>query len=373
MKIVIISNAYKGNLSSIEVANYIEQGVKRVLECDIIKLAVADGGDGTLDTLVAMGGMKKSVRVLDALGNEVDSYYGILNNNKGVIEMALASGLAMLDKDRLDSLKASTYGTGMLIRALLDEGVRDIIIGIGGSATTDGGTGMAEALGVRFYDSQDNILRMSGGNLSKINKIDCSNIDERIKECKITVAADVSNSLYGENGAALVYSPQKGADKEQVRILDNGLINLSEKVNEYLNKDIAQMKGAGAAGGLGYGLAVFCDAQIKSGIDTILDAIDYEKHLEGADLVFTGEGKIDNQSAYGKVPAGVAQRAKAKGIPVIAIAGSIGEINELYDIGINAVISTAEGDCTLEYAIMNAPRLIANAAERVIRIMEVAK
>lgn len=373
MKIVIISNAYKGNLSSMEVNNYIEEGIKRVIDAKIVKLAVADGGDGTLDTLVLQGGKKIKTIVKDPLGREIDSYYGILDNNKGIIEMALASGIALLDKDELNPMLASTYGTGMLIRKLLDEGVRDITIGIGGSATNDGGTGMAQALGVKFYDSYDKLLDMNGENLSKVSRIDIGGLDKRIKDSKITVACDVTNPLYGKEGAAKIYARQKGANDKQIALLDKGLMNLNAKVIELLGIDNSNYSGAGAAGGLGYGLVTFLGAELKQGIETILDAIDYDKHLQGANIVFTGEGRIDNQSQYGKVPAGVAKRAKKKNIPVIAIAGSIGEMNELYDIGITAVISTAEGDCTLEYAIRNAPKLIANASERVIRIMEAVR
>ena len=370
MKIVIVSNAYKGSRTSIEVANDIERGVLRVVNAEIIKLSIADGGDGTLETLLsAIGGKKLIVSAVNPLNKPINAPVAVLDNGKGVVEMALVSGLALLDKRDRNPLKATSYGTGQLIKALLDEGVRDIIIGIGGSATNDGGTGMAEALGVKFYDKNNNILHMNGENLIHIESIDMSGLDNRIDECNITVACDVTNPLYGTEGAAYVYSPQKGADANQVILLDKGLMNLSSIMNQTIGFDNSSHSGAGAAGGMGYGLMSFLNAKLLSGINTLLNAIEYDRHLEGADLVFTGEGRIDEQSAYGKVPAGVAERAKAKGIPVVAIAGSIGrDIDKLYEIGIDAVISITEGPCNLDYAINNASELIANAAERVMRI-----
>ena len=374
MKIVIISNAYKGSRSSMEVAEDIERGIRKVRDAEIVKLCVADGGDGTLATLVsAAGGTIKKCRVLNPIGKEITSTYGILNNNKGVIEMALVSGLALLTQDERNPMKASSYGTGQLIKALLDDGVREIIIGIGGSATNDGGTGMAEALGVRFYDKEGSLLRMNGANLNLLSRIDMSNLDDRIRECTITVACDVTNPLYGQEGAAYVYASQKGARGKELEILDRGLINLSNVVKAATHKDYSLVSGTGAAGGMGFGLMSFLGARLMPGIDTMLEAINYELHLEEADLVFTGEGRIDYQSAFGKVPAGVATRAKAKNIPVIAIAGSIGEgIEKLYELGISAVVSIAEGPCTIDYSMANASQLVENAAERVMRILELS-
>ena len=372
MKIVIVSNAYKGSRTSMEVAYDIERGIRKVIDAEIIKLSVADGGDGTLDALVSS--VKGEIYHIDAknpIGVTIKAPFGILSNGKGVIEMALISGLALMDKQDRTPMKASSYGMGQIITELLNRGVREIILGIGGSATNDGGTGMAEALGVRFYDKNNDLLHMNGENLLKLARIDTSNIDKRIKNCHITVACDVTNPLYGPTGAAYVYASQKGATEEQIPLLDNGLINLSNVLKLINGYDYANVKGAGAAGGMGYGLMTFLGAKLLSGIDTMLTAIEYDKYLEGADLVITGEGMLDYQSAYGKVPSGVAIRAKAKGIPVIAIVGSIGEgAEKLYDVGISAIISIAEGPCNIDYSLKNASKLITNCAERVMRIME---
>jgi len=373
MKIVIISNAYKGSRSSMEVAEDIETGIKRVnSDADCVKLSVADGGDGTLQTLIkAVGGKQLFIKAKNPVGKIINAFYGILNNGKGVIEMALISGLALLSKSDRNPMKTSSYGTGQLIKELLDKGVRDIIIGIGGSATNDAGTGMAEALGVKFYDCDGNILSMCGENLINVSDIDFSGLDERIAETRITVACDVSNPLYGEEGAAFVYAPQKGAKPDEVEILDQGLKNLAIVMQALTGTDNSLVSGAGAAGGMGFGLMSFLQARLLPGIDTMLEAINFDDHIEGADLIITGEGRVDYQSAFGKVPSGVAVRARARRIPVIAIAGSIGEgAEKLYELGVSAVISIAEGPCSLDYSIKNSSYLISNAAERVMRIME---
>ncbi|MGI6701335.1 MAG: glycerate kinase [Christensenellales bacterium] len=372
MKIVIISNAYKGSRTSVEVANDIERGIKRVADAECVKLSAADGGDGTLETLInAVGGKIYYKKALNPLGKCIQAAFGILDNGKGVVEMALVSGLALLKKYEKNPMKTTSYGTGQMIKELLNKGVKDIIVGIGGSATNDGGAGMAEALGVKFYDSDGNLLKMCGGNLSDISDIDFSGLDERIADTKITVACDVTNPLYGEDGAAYVYAPQKGAGKREVELLDEGLRTLATVVHSVKGVDNSLVSGAGAAGGMGYGLMTFLNARLLPGVDTMLEAVNYEEHLDGADLVITGEGRIDYQSAFGKVPAGVAIRAKARNIPVIAIAGSIGEgAEKLYELGVSAIISIAEGPCSLDYAISNSSELIADTAERIMRIME---
>jgi len=371
-KIVIASNAFKGSLDSYSVASNIEIGIKRVLQgIKIIKLSISDGGDGTLDTLMqATGGTIIETCALDPIRKKINCNYGVLRNGTGVVEMALVSGLALLDSNKLNTSITTSYGTGQLIKELLDKGITRIIIGIGGSATTDCGCGMAEALGIKFYDKADNLLEMTGEKMCEVVRIDMSGVDKRIASCNISVACDINNPLFGENGAAYIYSKQKGATMEQIEQLDSGLINISSIMKKDYGIDNAMVNGVGAAGGMGYGLMSFLGASLNSGIDTILNAIDFEKHLEGADLVFTGEGAIDYQSAYGKVPAGVAKLAKARNIPVIVIAGGIGEgVSSLYDIGITSCVTIAPAPCTLEYCLQNAPRLVADASERVMRII----
>ena len=257
MKIVIISNAYKGSRTSVEVANDIERGIKRVADAECVKLSAADGGDGTLETLInAVGGKIYYKKALNPLGKCIQAAFGILDNGKGVVEMALVSGLALLKKYEKNPMKTTSYGTGQMIKELLNKGVKDIIVGIGGSATNDGGAGMAEALGVKF-ETDGNLLKMCGGNLSDISDIDFSGLDERIADTKITVACDVTNPLYGEDGAAYVYAPQKGAGKREVELLDEGLRTLATVVHSVKGVDNSLVSGAGAAGGMGYGLMTF--------------------------------------------------------------------------------------------------------------------
>jgi len=372
MKVLIAPDSFKGSNSSLKVAEAIEEGVYKALpEAVIEKVPIGDGGEGTVEALVAANeGDFVTAQVTGPLGDPVEATYGIIDENTAVLEMAAASGLGLVPEFERDIKKATTYGTGEMIRHALDEGVREIIIGIGGSATNDGGTGMAAALGYRFLDANGNLLPQGGGGLGDLASIDSSNVDPRLSETVFRVACDVSNPLTGENGASAVYGPQKGASRDDVKLLDAALERLAEVVSSQLGENKADTPGAGAAGGLGYGLTVFCGASLETGIDIVLDAVNFEERIEEIDLVITGEGKIDGQTAYGKVPIGVARRAKKHGVPVLVIAGDIGEgIEGVYEAGIDAVMSTVNRAMSLEEAMSRGHELLVDASERAMRMV----
>lgn len=374
MKIVIAADSFKGSCSTFEVANAIENGIRKVFkDFEIIKIPVADGGEGTVDSLVkGTGGRYETVNVKDPLGRYIECKYGILKDNVAVLEMAASSGLTLLKEEERNPLITTTYGTGQMIRAALDKGCKKILIGIGGSATNDGGAGMAQALGVSFRDNEGNEIGYGGGELARIKDIDITGIDSRLKDTEIVILSDVSNPLCGPNGVSFIYGPQKGATNEMVKQLDNNLEHYASIINEKLGIDITGVPGAGAAGGLGAGLIVFCNATVLSGIDVVLDINGIDRQLIDADLVITGEGKIDNQTVYGKVPVGVAKRALKYGIPVIAIVGSIGEeASVVYDYGINAIMDIVSRPMSLEDSMKNVSQLLEYAAENVIRILGV--
>lgn len=372
MKILVAPDSFKGSLSAQDVAKSLREGILRVApEIQVDLLPVADGGEGTCAAIVAaIGGEIVKKTVTGPNGNPVEAFLGIAGD-MAVIEMAAASGLALVPAGEMRPREATTYGTGELMRYALDAGCKRIIMGIGGSATTDGGTGMAQALGVRLLNADGRELGRGGGALDRLASIDVSQMDPRIAACGIIVATDVSNPLYGESGCAAVYGPQKGCDGQDVAALDSNMRHYARILQEQLGKDVAPVPGAGAAGGLGAGLLAFCGATLKSGVDTVLDAVNFDQHVLDADLVITGEGRIDFQSAFGKLPVGVAKRAKAAAnVPVIAVVGSIGQGAEaVYEHGITSTISIVDKPMTLDNAINDAPRLIANAAERVIRIV----
>lgn len=374
MKIVIASDSYKGSLSSMEVADSIEKGIRKLSkDAQIIKIPIADGGEGTVDALVSGAcGTYEEVEVLDPLGRKIRTQYGIINDNIAVLEMASASGLTLINKDERNPLITTTFGTGQLIKTVLDKGYRKIYIGLGGSATNDGGIGMAQALGVSFKDTDGKELGFGGGELSKLVEIDINNMHPGLKSAEITIISDVANPLCGEKGASMVYGPQKGASKEIVEILDSNLLHYSKIIKEKIGIEIKDVVGAGAAGGLGAGLIAFCNANISSGIDTVLDLLDIDKHLLDTDLIITGEGQLDGQSIYGKVPVGVAKRGKKYNIPVVAMVGSVGEgASEVYSYGIDGIIDIINRPMTLDYAIENAPLLVEKAAENLMRILSI--
>ncbi|MFZ7104051.1 MAG: glycerate kinase [Peptococcaceae bacterium] len=374
-KIVIAPDSFKGSMSAKEVCDALERGVKSVIPAvEIIKIPMADGGEGTVETLVdATEGRLVELNVLDPLGKPAPSYFGILGDGTtAVIEMALASGLTMVPKERRNPLFTTTYGTGQLIKAAVESGCREFMIGIGGSATNDGGVGMAQALGIKFLDEEGREIAYGGGNLGKIKKIDMTNLDSRISECKFKVACDVDNPLCGPKGASHVFGPQKGATPEIAAFLDQSLAHLAEVIKKDLGRDVAAEPGAGAAGGLGAGLLAFCNAELQRGIELVIEATNIAEKMTGADLVITGEGQMDFQTAHGKTAYGVARIAKKKNIPVIALVGTIGTGTEvLYEKGINAIFSILEGPMSLDECMQAGPQLAERAAARIIRALQI--
>ncbi len=375
MKIVVAPQSFKGSLPAREVAEAITGGIRRVLaEAKVVVLPMADGGEGTVDSLVyATGGRTMQTEVTGPLGDRVLAAWGILGDGvTAVVEMASASGLVLVPPDRLDPMIATTYGTGELVRAALDSGCRRLIIGIGGSATNDGGAGMAQALGAKLNDREGRRLPPGGAALAGLRQIDISGLDSRLAECQVTVACDVTNPLCGKEGASWVYGPQKGATEEMCRQLDEALANYASIIKKDLGIDVRDLPGAGAAGGLGAGLVAFLDARLLSGFEIISDAVGLVEHLKGAVLVFTGEGRLDTQTALGKTLAGVAKHAKMLGVPVVVIAGELhGDLNELYRQGIDAALSIAPGPISLEESEADAARLITDTTERALRLSRI--
>lgn len=343
MKIVIASDSFKGSLASIEVAQSIEMGIFDVFpSCDVVKVAVADGGEGTMDALCqSLGGRFIRIPVQDPIGRTIFASYVILEDgNTAVLDMSSASGLTLLTPSERNPMLTSTYGTGQLIDDAIGRGCRRFLVGIGGSATNDAGMGLLTALGYRFLDAEGNELPGAGASLSKVCGIDCSGVSQAVRDSEFIVACDVDSPLYGPDGAAYVFAPQKGADPDMVKALDDGLRHYADVVASYIGKipmhagpsctgetqimkDAASMPGAGAAGGLGYAFVAFFGARLQRGVDMVLDAVGFDSIIEGADLVITGEGRIDAQTLTGKTPYGVLQRASRQNIPVIALAGSV--------------------------------------------------
>ncbi len=326
MKVIITPDSFKGSLTAIEVAEAIEEGVKSVFhDAETIKIPLADGGEGTVQCLVnATAGKILQQEVINPLGKKINASYGILGDQKtAVIEMAEASGITLISPEERNPLITTTYGTGQLIKAALDQGCRKMIIGIGGSATNDAGAGMVQALGVRLLDKQAKEIGFGGAELLNIHHIDIVQMDSRIDKLEILVASDVKNSLCGPTGATRIYGPQKGATEKMMVILEKALAHFAELINETLHKDVKDIPGAGAAGGLGAGLIAFLGARLKPGIEVIIEAVKLEELVKNADLVITGEGKIDYQTIYGKVPVGVAKVAKKYHIPVMAVGAII--------------------------------------------------
>lgn len=372
MKIVIAPDSYKGSLSALEVGKAIRSGIQRVDESiETVIVPMADGGEGTVQSMVdATTGHIVNKIVHDPLFREIKSFYGILGDQKtAIIEMAAASGLPLLKEDEKDPLKTTSFGTGELIKDAVEKGCTKIIIGIGGSATNDGGTGMARALGVRFLDETGNEIGFGGGELSRIHEVDVSGIDPAIKNVEFIAASDVDNPLCGPEGASRVYGPQKGANESDLDILDKGLAHFARIVENELGLDLMNFQGAGAAGGLGYAVMVFLNAKLENGIDIVCEVTRLEEKMEGADLVITGEGQIDSQTQYGKTPYGVSKIAKKTNIPVVALAGSLGhDYQKLYDKGFDAIFSIIDSPMKLDEAIDKTEELLINSSEAVVRL-----
>ncbi len=370
MKVVIAPQVFKGGLSGMEAARAIQRGVLKVYpDAENLLLPVADGGDGTLEALVGSSGSCFEAQVTGPLGEPVRAQWGVMPNGKtAVIEMARASGLALVPPERRDPRITTSYGAGELIREALDKGCREIIIGVGGSATNDAGAGIAQALGARLTYADGKQLRFGGAALSDLSRIELGSMDKRLRECRIRVAADVNNPLCGPLGAAAVYGPQKGATAEMVGLLDSALGRFAEIVERDLGVDLMHMPGAGAAGGAGGELVALLGARLESGATLVCDALHLEEHLRGADLVIVGEGRMDAQTVYNKAPIVVAQRAEKLGVPVIAVAGSLGEGHQaVLEHGVNDVESAAPPDLPLDEALRRADELVGEAAERVVR------
>ena len=374
MKIVIAPDSFKGSLTALQVAEAIERGFKEIFpDAQVENVPMADGGEGTVQSLVdATGGQLLAELVTAPLGEKIEANYGILGDGKtAVIEMAAASGLPLVPEEKRNPMYTTTYGTGELIKAALDRGCRKFIIGIGGSATTDGGVGVAQALGARLLDADGKDIVFGGIGLKDLAKIDVATIDARIAASETVVACDVDNPLTGPRGAAYVYSPQKGASPEEVKLLDAYLEHFAAVVKRDMDKDVKETPGAGAAGGLGAGLMAFLNAELKSGIDIVIEASRLPERMAAADLVITGEGKLDFQTVYGKTPIGVAKVAQGKKIPVLAIAGGIEKGAETsYEEGIDAMMSIVPGPMSLDDAIENAAELVSSAAEKAARIIK---
>lgn len=374
MKIVIASDSFKGSCSTLEVADHVAAGFLKVFpQAQIVKIPVADGGEGTVEAMVlGSGGTFHKMQVVGPLGEQTEAAYGILNNGVGVVELAAASGLPMVPDEKKNPRITTSYGTGQLILSAVEAGCKKILVGLGGSATNDGGMGIAQAFGVSFKDAEGNELGYGGGELSKLASIDTSKLDPRLAEVEIIIASDVSNPLCGPTGASAVYGPQKGATPELVELLDKNLAHYAQVIKEQLGKDIINVPGAGAAGGASVALMLFAGATIQPGIQVVLDVAEIDKELEDADLVVTGEGRIDGQSVFGKVPVGVAGRAQKFNVPVLAIVGSIGDGAEaVYDHGVDSIINTQNKPMSLQEAMENAGALLENAAERAARTIRI--
>lgn len=379
MRVIAAPDSFKGSLTSIQASEAIEQGFKAVFpDAQVIKVPIADGGEGTVNAIVSMtrGELVKTV-VEGPLGEKVNASFGRCTNAEGefaVIEMAEASGLLLEKEEDRDVLRASTYGTGQLIKAALDCGIRKIVIGIGGSATNDGGAGMAQALGAVLYDKDKKPLPRGGAALASLDSIDITSLDERLLQTEIFIASDVKNPLCGPDGASAVYGPQKGASPEDVKVLDAALLHYSRIALRDIHRDVAGNPGAGAAGGLGAGLMLFTNGRMCNGIELILNLIGFEELVKSADLVFTGEGFTDSQTANGKAPVGVARIAKKYGIPVVCLSGGISsDAVELLKHGIDSVNGTPCAPISLNDCIENAYTMLKDATERCARLISIGR
>lgn len=367
MKIVIAPDSYKGSLTAKEACNAMKRGVlKAVPDAEVVTVPMSDGGEGTTRSMVdSLGGTMIACKVRNPLGSPTTARYGILSDGTAVIEMAEASGLTLIGREERNPMKSTTYGTGEMIKDALDRGCRDFIIGIGGSATNDGGAGMAQALGYQLPDRNGRQSSFGGAGLSDIETIDKSQADPRIGESRFTVACDVDNPLCGENGASNIFGPQKGATTEMIGILDKNLSHFADIIEKDLGIQVKDIPGAGAAGGLGAGMLAFLNASLKRGVDIVIDAVKLKDQLTGAALVITGEGSCDFQTVNGKTPCGVAKAAHELGIPTIIITGQIGKGAEaLYQYGVIGIFTLVNGPVSLDYAIEHADTLIEEAAER---------
>lgn len=371
---ILVPDSFKGTLSAIEVCNIMKLSIKNLYkDANIISVPVADGGEGTVDAfLYALGGEKKSAWVSDAFNEQkILAHYAMLKDDIAVIEMAACAGLPLV-KNRLEPDKTTTFGVGELIIDAINSGAKKIILGLGGSATNDGGCGMVAALGVKFKDEQDQEFIPTGGTLSQIYKIDMNNIYSKIKDVEFISMCDVDNPLCGRLGASAVFAPQKGADEDMVKLLDEGLAHLAKIIKRDLHIEVKDIKGAGAAGGLGAGSIAFLQSKLTKGIDVILDTINFDELVSKADIVFTGEGKFDSQSLHGKVVMGVANRSQKYKTPVIVVTGAIGEnIQEAYNKGITAIFSINKEPMEFSKSALKSKENMILTMENILRLLKI--
>ncbi|MFI3325596.1 MAG: glycerate kinase [Clostridia bacterium] len=371
MKIVVAPDSFKGSLEAFEICDIVENTAKNIFEnCEVLKMPIADGGEGTVKSLISALNAKEQIcNTHDPLGRMIESVYGIFGNC-AIMEMAQASGLPLVKENERDILKHSTYGTGEMLNDAIQKGCKKIYMGIGGSATNDGGIGFAAAIGAVFYDKNKNKLEPIPENFMKIQEIDVSQID--LKDTEIIVMCDVSNPLLGEKGATYIFGKQKGAKGETLEILEKGMTHYIEIVEKTVSKEIKTQSGAGAAGGLGAALLAYTNATLKSGVETVLEVLDFKNKIQGADLVITGEGMMDYQSAYGKVAYGVGKICKEQNIACTAIVGSMGkDACAMYNHGINSIVPTVNGVMTLDNALENVVELCQSAAYRLLSLVKI--
>ncbi|WP_270573975.1 glycerate kinase [Candidatus Collinsella stercoripullorum] len=372
LSVLIASDSFKGSVSSKDIADLLEQGIHRVSPgCEVRKFAIADGGEGTVEAVMsALGGQLMSVDVLDPLGDNVTAHYGMIGDDTAVIEMAEASGITLIEQTSENAGRASTWGVGQVMLDAVEHGAKRIYIGLGGSATSDGGAGMAKALGVRFLDSKGEDIPCGLIGLKELDSIDCSQMTHALDGIEIIAITDVTNPLTGPDGAVCVYGPQKGIPADAIAHMDGMMVRYARILKDTVGRDVDAVPGSGAAGGLGAALVAFCNAKIARGIDTVLDLIGLEDAMVGVDLVITGEGRMDAQSAFGKAPVGVARRAKHHGIPVVAVVGGrADDLGGVYDEGIDLVLSIATGPITLAESVEHADTLVPIAGENVVRTL----
>lgn len=373
MKFLFASDSFKGTLSSEKIMGLLDASAKQVFpDCETIGVPIADGGEGTVDAVIDVTkGDFRHVKVHGPLMEETTASYGVFHGDCAIIEMAAASGLPMVPVGKRNPLHTTTYGTGELIKDALDAGYRKLSIAIGGSATNDGGMGAMRALGIRFLDQDGQELEGCGRDLIRVADIDIGGLHPGVADAEITVMCDVNNPLTGPDGASYTFGKQKGGTPQILDELEHGMKQYRKVIEEKLGMDVDNIPGAGAAGGLGAALCVFLHANLKSGIETVLDLIGFDNLLEGIDLVVTGEGRIDWQSAFGKVPSGVGTRCRAKGIPAVAVVGGMGDgAEKIYEFGIDSMISTINGAMEIEEALERAEELYTGAADRMFRMIK---
>ncbi|WP_355661070.1 glycerate kinase [Halomonas salifodinae] len=373
MKILIAPDSYKDALAASDAATAIAQGIRRAApEASSVLCPMGDGGEGTLDALLAATGAERRLaRVSDALGRPIEAAWGWLaESGTAFVELAQASGLEALSRDERDALSASTFGTGELIREALEAGAQHLLLTLGGSATNDAGAGMLQALGARLLDAQGRELPPGGAALAELERLDLDGLDPRLAGLQVQAAVDVDNPLLGERGASAIFGPQKGADEAQVARLDAALAHFAERVAATLGEDHRDLAGAGAAGGMGFAARAFLGAELRPGIELVMDQVGFDALLTGSDLVITGEGQLDGQSLAGKTPVGIARRARAAGIPCVVLAGRLGpQWQAAHDEGITTAFALADGPMDLDSALTRCAELLADRAESLVRLM----